>query len=101
MLSHVSSWSCLSALRSNSALKGFAIITLLLLQLLVLLSEVLSDLTIAESTASGVDALLSLLLVIPALFYCKVVSTDSTIYITEENTDLQVHRRTIWTISPF
>jgi hypothetical protein len=88
-------------LQLNSALQRLAIITLLLLQLLVLLSEVLSDLTIAESTASGVDALLSLLLIIPALFYCKFVSIDSTFCIIEENTDLQVRRRTIWTTSPF
>jgi hypothetical protein len=62
-------------LRSNSALQGLAIITLLLLQLLVLLSEVLSDLTIAESTASRVDALLNLLLIVPALFCCKSLVT--------------------------
>lgn len=58
---------CLS---SNSALQGLAITALLLLQLLMLLSEVLSDLTVAESTASRIDALLGLLIiVIPALLY--------------------------------
>jgi hypothetical protein len=59
-------------LQLDSALQGFAIVTLLLLQLLVLLSEVLSNLTIAESTASRVDALLGLCLVVPALFCCRV-----------------------------
>jgi hypothetical protein len=56
----------------NSALQRFAIVTLLLLQLLVLLSKVLSDLTIAESTASRIDALLGPFLIFPALFCCKV-----------------------------
>jgi hypothetical protein len=60
---------CLS---SNSALQGFAIVALLLLQLLVLLSKVLSDLTVAESTASRVNVLLGLFLIVPALFCCKV-----------------------------
>jgi hypothetical protein len=88
-------------LQSNSALQGLVIITLLLLQLLVLLAEILSDLTIAESTASRVDALLSLLLIIPALFCCRSLVTASLFCIIEENTDLQVRRQTIWTTSPF
>jgi hypothetical protein len=61
-------------LQLDGALQGFAIVTLLLLQLLMLLFKVLSDLTIAESTASRVDALLGLFLIFPALFCCKVVS---------------------------
>jgi hypothetical protein len=59
-------------LQLDSALQGFAIVTLLLLQLLVLLSKVLSDLTVAESTASRIDALLRLLFIVPALSCCRV-----------------------------
>jgi len=61
-----------ACLLSNSAFQRLAIIALLLLQLLVLLSEVLSDPTIAESTASRIDALLSLVFIIPALLCSRI-----------------------------
>ena len=62
---------CLSL---DSTLQGLAIITLLLLQLLMLLSEILSDLPVTESAASRIDALLGLLFIVPALLCCKDVS---------------------------
>ena len=60
----------------DSALQRLALIALLLLQLLVFLAEVLGNLAIAESTASGVNALRRLLLIVPALLYCECVSSD-------------------------
>lgn len=66
----------------DGALQRLALVALLLLQLLMLLAEVLSNLTIAESTASGVDALFRLLFIVPALFFCEFVSTDKTFWFT-------------------
>lgn len=60
----------------DSALQRLALIALLLLQLLVFLAEILSNFSIAESTASGVNALLALLLIVPALLCCECVSGD-------------------------
>lgn len=79
----------------DSTLQRFALVAFLLLQLLVLLAEVLGNLTTAESTASRVDALFGLLLIIPALFFCKVVSTDPMSCIAWKMTNPQVRRQTI------